>query len=432
MGIIGFPVALPMVVQGMGMMRNALQTVATGRTVFWDAALRAVAESPFVGSGAWSYTRAYLDAYGLTSSFIPMHAHNLPLQMLADFGLLGCLGGSLAIGAIWWWGRAGGGRKPAVASLLALWVHSATDVPGAEVLWLAGLVLGMVSTIERGGWPRLSKWWGVGLAAVSIWVGVRALLPTDEETRLFRGSLAWQAGHPREAEGIWTSGGAQAEEARRASLLSRFARGSTGSDWMSEAAQAAQKAPWHPLLALCRIHVLWQAGMVARGDSLLEAQAKRWPTIQIHWIAYQRYGSLGDTMRERRSLIEAMKLDPSVAGLGVMPQSARVIDSMLHANVAFRWSEASLADLRQRDSLRASRACRIASLALTAQSIGPPLRCVQALGRMPGNTWEGNQPIRHAPDLHELYAYGARVPPELSVLCWEIVRRGLFAKFVKL
>lgn len=414
-GAVAFPVMLPIVVLLAKAGHEFVGGLTTGRTAFWSAAWHVFERMPLVGAGAWSYTRAYLDSYGLTLSFVPMHAHNLPLQILVDFGLLGGVAGLLAIGAVW---RLSGFRRldPAIAVLMVLWVQSATDVPGSEVLWLAGLALGVLEIRWNQPWS-VPRWGAILVVLGALWVGARGMFPADRESALLRGSIAWESGASQEAEVIWEDAGVP--EANRAALLSRFARGLTGPDWIVEADRAAEQAPWHPLLAAARMHVWGREGRFGKADSLLDVQIARWPTTQIYWIGYLRYSTLGDSVRANRCLAAAMERDPSVAGLGTLPFSSRSVDSLLRRSSAFQWSQVALARMRQGDTVGATQACRIGVLALPVEPFGPPPRCALVLGKKIASY--GGQPIRHAAELHEVFAFGAAVPKRLEMLAWRVI-----------
>lgn len=80
-----------------------LANTLTSRLSFYLAALRIFAAAPLLGSGpgTWVARRvAFTDASGV-DLYIP-HAHDIYLQTLAEFGLLGVLAGAVVIGSLVW------------------------------------------------------------------------------------------------------------------------------------------------------------------------------------------------------------------------------------------------------------------------------------------------------------------------------------------
>ncbi len=159
----------------------------------WSAAWHMFLQAPGLGHGF----RAYAHQYFLLNPHLPPaavggfhdHAHNLPLHLMAEFGLAGLA--VLALGALWW---TLGARRlspgPAawwVLSLVAvLGVHSLLEYPLWYAFFLApaALVLGLGEggTVEFGGraaGARRAGWYvlsALALGAVGLGLLVRDYL----------------------------------------------------------------------------------------------------------------------------------------------------------------------------------------------------------------------------------------------------------------
>jgi O-antigen ligase len=123
-----------------------------GRVEIWRTAWRMFAASPIVGQGPNSFKGWWLAGGPRLYSF--GHAHNLPLDLAAQTGLLG-------LGTAAWLGwrvlqalrRAGGvWAAAALASTIALLVHSLADVPTTQpyvtIAWLALVQLGLAPAAD--------------------------------------------------------------------------------------------------------------------------------------------------------------------------------------------------------------------------------------------------------------------------------------------
>lgn len=76
--------------------------IRAARLPYWHTALQGALERPLLGHGAESFSDYYSSFWRDSAklSFIPSHAHNLPLQILFDRGLIGLLGLILLVGAL--------------------------------------------------------------------------------------------------------------------------------------------------------------------------------------------------------------------------------------------------------------------------------------------------------------------------------------------
>lgn len=104
---------------------NQAETL-TGRTVLWATALAMGMEKPWLGHGIYSF-RALIPAFG---RFEPVHAHNEPIQLFFEFGIVGVV---IAAGVYWKFFQqarrapASGLRSAALALLIFALVRGLTD-----------------------------------------------------------------------------------------------------------------------------------------------------------------------------------------------------------------------------------------------------------------------------------------------------------------
>lgn len=152
--------------------------VCESRLVLWRNVLELSLQRPWTGWG-WGeldYAMATQPLTGTRFCGIVAHAHNLPLQLLAEWGWP-LAGGLMAWAGVWLWRRRPEASMPSSAwlgwaLLLPLTVHSLLEFP----LWYGpfqmtlGLALGMVSGGNGVGLRPKSRTWPVWLA-VSLMVG---------------------------------------------------------------------------------------------------------------------------------------------------------------------------------------------------------------------------------------------------------------------
>lgn len=131
---------------GLALAARADLGASNGRSNMWQVAARMFAESPLVGHGPDTFKAHWVAAYPEWASG---HAHNLPLNLAAETGLVGLAAGVWLIGSVLRaLARAGGpwGRA-ALAATVGLLVHSLADVPTTApyitVTWLALVALGL-------------------------------------------------------------------------------------------------------------------------------------------------------------------------------------------------------------------------------------------------------------------------------------------------
>ncbi len=126
---------------------SRLATGAGNRYDYWRVALDAWHERPIIGVGAGGYDKPYF-ARRRTSEDI-RQPHSLPLQVLAELGIVGWLllaGALLAIATAGWRRIRAGGREPVMVAALgvatAWFVHTSVDwihlLPGLTGVALVG------------------------------------------------------------------------------------------------------------------------------------------------------------------------------------------------------------------------------------------------------------------------------------------------------
>jgi tetratricopeptide (TPR) repeat protein len=197
---------------------------ANNRLAWWDEALEIAADRPLGGSGAGTYAiarrRVRDDA---TSGSQP---HSVPLQLLADTGVVGLALGLLVVAAGAVGVRRGirladgPERAPAVAVtclVLAFCVHAVVDYD-LDFLAVSGPVLAALGVLLATGRPRSTRRFGipvvVAVAAVGAAAGVVLLLPALADRAVERSLAASDAGRVEAAVDA-------AERARRLDPFSR-------------------------------------------------------------------------------------------------------------------------------------------------------------------------------------------------------------------
>jgi len=147
---------------------STIQAVGEARMIIWPAALEMFSGAPWGGQGQGRFAGLFfqlgpgLSPSGQTTLGLTTHAHNLVLQLAAEFGLVGVALLLLSAG-LWWWRV----RRAPVSS---------------NTLWAVGLVIviGVHSLFEYPLWYTFFLGpfaFAAGLAEgpAAAWVGIRAL-----------------------------------------------------------------------------------------------------------------------------------------------------------------------------------------------------------------------------------------------------------------
>lgn len=250
-----------------------LANPGTNRYEFWEVAAREFARHPIAGIGARGFFSAYLRAADDDDETTPIRAHSLPLDVLAELGVVGFAALAVALGAL----GAGLVRRraavPAAAGMgaLAYWLaHAAIDwtwtlpAVGLPLFVLAGIGVGARGSRRLAARRR----WTATAAAVALAVAV--LAPTWLSARLVASALAdGDAGDLRLA--------------RRLDPLST-----------------------EPLLA----EALLAASPAARIAPLARAAEREPRSVAVRVSLFHAYRAAGRTQEARRELLRAIELAP--------------------------------------------------------------------------------------------------------------------------
>lgn len=157
----------------------------TGRCDYYRVALRAFGERPLLGLGAGNFRGEYVRERETTEE--PRVVHSLPLQLLAELGLLGALLGATVLGCVGWaaWRfvGSGGGRDATFAGAigaLGYWTaHASIDwlwqLPAVSLtaVLLAGGLVACVSPAQR----RVRTAIAAPIAAGAMLASIALVLP---------------------------------------------------------------------------------------------------------------------------------------------------------------------------------------------------------------------------------------------------------------
>jgi len=329
-----------------------------------------VADHPLTGTGAGAFVDVFPGRRGASLDDLPVHAENLPLQALADHGLL--LGGALLL--LLGWGLAtclrearDPARVAATAGLVGLAVHELADFAthtGVVALCAGASAVYVLGVRERVPGARR----GHRLAFVAVIGGLLATAPLlpDRSLDATQGRMAerFEAG-----EATWDEVAAAMYDARPASFVAAqeigvgYARRGDPQAlrWMN---RAQLLAPGHPSPHLWTARVLRRLG--AKDQALIEYRR----VLDLNW----RY--------QGRAVVEevATKYD----GARPLVRLAGHGDSLRAARVA--WELFQLQD---------PRASEVAEVAATGS--GPLSRLVLARARiLRGAPREGVEVARRA------------------------------------
>ena len=150
------------------------------RREIWSAAWHMFEGAPLVGVGFGGFAYQYFVSRNQSIQGMPEeivdHAHNLILQMLAEFGLPGAI--LLAVTALAWYAvalrsRAGAQQWWTVTLVSVIGLHSLIEYPLWYAYFLGPLAL-LVGTVDRPLWrpgaARLARTTVIGAAGVILWL----------------------------------------------------------------------------------------------------------------------------------------------------------------------------------------------------------------------------------------------------------------------
>ena len=185
-----------------------LQASSNNRWQWWNEAWDVWEANRVVGAGANTFevARRRLRENAVSVS----EPHSVPLQLLADGGLVGLLlfvaavgaGGAVAVAAL---RRLRGEERAAAAALVVLpaaWlVHGLADYDLDFLATTAPplFVLGAVGTAERGPWVVRRPLWAVGVVALALGVAASLVAPPLGERDVRAAVRALERGDPAEA-----------------------------------------------------------------------------------------------------------------------------------------------------------------------------------------------------------------------------------------
>jgi O-antigen ligase len=209
------------------------------RTDIWDAALAGWRENPLAGSGLGTITGELLRGGLAAEGRAPApHAHSVPVQLLAEAGLLGVLAAVLGLSAVAWRAVKHRGsdlapdatiRFAAVAAIVAYAVDGLADnhsaIAAVDVLALANLALLAPAHPAGTGVGAPAAREGIGVArpftVARVVLGVALLVLLGQAIVWSTGVVAWGRAQAAMAGGGWAE--ADAQLALAASLDPGFA-----------------------------------------------------------------------------------------------------------------------------------------------------------------------------------------------------------------
>ena len=90
LGIIGIGLILLIIYPDLLPRCDSISSYFDFRTGIWECALRSFADSPLFGKGYYSYSFIWVD-YFKEQYYPALHAHNLYIELLINFGIIGTL-----------------------------------------------------------------------------------------------------------------------------------------------------------------------------------------------------------------------------------------------------------------------------------------------------------------------------------------------------
>ncbi|BAJ64910.1 O-antigen ligase family protein [Anaerolinea thermophila] len=312
-------------------------TLTQSRTGIWRYVLQIWQEHPLTGVGVGNFMPAYFDvSRDFPGGFLAPHAHNLYLQVLVEFGVIGFVVFFVFLGKLLfqlgkaWWQTAPESpvrieRAVALASLCSLLAHGIGDDISFSPVIMGGitLIVAMAWEERNGHLPRLplrSVWLIVpvmlvlGLSARACWVALPAVQASRayEQGDFIAAAETYQEVLRRSPQDILYRA--------QAGLAEAWAWQASGdARWLERSrehlenvvAQEPAPAPWHAALAGVyvaegNLEQAWQALQEAR------ARARNEPSYALYagWIAEQ----LGWQEQALTAYREGLRLDPILAG----------------------------------------------------------------------------------------------------------------------
>lgn len=174
--------------------RSHFANTGTGRCDYYRVAIGAAAERPLLGLGAGNFRTEYVQERRTDEE--PRFVHSLPLQLLAELGIVGALLGAVVLGCVGWAGwrfvASGPARDATFAGALGglgYWLaHASIDwlwqLPGVSLLpvALAGGLVACVSPAQR----RVAPMVAAPIAAGVLLGCVALILPVTMADRELR------------------------------------------------------------------------------------------------------------------------------------------------------------------------------------------------------------------------------------------------------
>lgn len=276
--------------------RHLASAEGSGRYQFWETGLDAFAEHPVRGVGAGGY-EAWWAQHGTVAYYI-RDAHSLPVELLAELGLLGLIALLAFLGG---------------AAARALALRRADPRAGPAIAGgVAVLVCGSASAAIDWSW-ELPAAFGPTVLAAAVLAGP-ALRPGAEgrESRYGLGvatlALAWVA---MVASGLVLAGGVKLDDSRAAVRRGDLA------DAVEDARAARAIVPWSgaPRLQLALIHER-RGDLAAARRAAREASDRDSEDWRV-WLVVTRLAvKAGDVEAARAALRRARRLNPRSPLLG--------------------------------------------------------------------------------------------------------------------
>jgi O-antigen ligase len=224
------------------------------RTAFWAATVRMIEDRPFtgLGPGSWAPARVAYTVAPELDAYVP-HAHNVPLQVASELGIVGIVAGAVVVVALARLVRRGLANPAAEPRALA-WATLLGTV------YLFGQSLVDAYTHQ----PAILLALALPIARLDAWITAEEAEPSGRDLRARR----WLAAILLAAVVLSTLAAAGVEGPARS--VERAAAAANGGDWVSALAMAGPAAVDDPRLAP---HLLLRGLAAAHADDLEAAES---------------------------------------------------------------------------------------------------------------------------------------------------------------